>query len=84
MVDLQALWSPLRSSGDAVLDTLLHGRSNDSIVLITAFLIKKKNKKNQTARNVLKCSYKNLAGKSFGIPLCVGFSFWFLATFPKV
>lgn len=81
MVDLQALWSPLRSSGAAVLSSLLNGRSSDSIVLIAAFLIKKPL---QTARNVLKCSYKNLAGKSFGMPLCVGFSFWFLAIFPKV
>lgn len=81
MVALQALWSPLRSSGAAVLGSLLNGRNIDSIVLITAFLIKKKP---QTARNVLKCSYKNLAGKSFGMPLCVGFGFWFLAIFPKV
>lgn len=46
MVALQALWSPLRSSGAAVLGSLLDGRSIDNIVLITAFLIKKKKKPN--------------------------------------
>lgn len=43
-----------------------------------------KYKPKQTVGNGFKCSYKNLAGKIFGMPLCIGFSFWFLALFPMV
>lgn len=80
MVDLQALWSPLRSSRAGILGSLLNGRGIASILLITAFLIKKII---ITARNILTCSYEPLADRSFGLSLCVGFRFWFLAIFPK-